>query len=413
MANKPKTTKNKTAKLDRNELSKLAFSMLEDSQTKPKKPSTKTTKPTSTTKYIKNTTTTSNRSKNSASPQSVVNKYIKTKPNSDDVKKYPTRSERLKNKRYDSSIYNKKSTNKVTKTKKENEELIIYDDAVLLNYYIGDNHKKIARRFFNFSAFFFTAIYYLYRKLYIIGSIVLTLSLIVLYYVKDIKILGIILLLTSFIMGALFNFIYKKKAMRNIEKIKNKHINENINELCVLAGGTDSLSTTLITILYFLIIILFYFPMIFSLVTNLIDFSNKIEVKENTTVFKDMIESYSLQARQNIEQPGRYKYKMGDEEYNFISLPVAADDGNIYCVKPTKEEKWQNKEGFEVKENSVSCEEFMEDIINNYSSFYEIELPISGEIVISNEGKIIEGSKIIFEDKTCEYQINIKDFKCD
>ena len=416
MANnqKPKKT---TAKLNRNELSKLAFSMLEENQPKKSTTTSKTKKPqTTASKYVKSTpkkTTITRTSKPKErkinEPQSVVNKYLKSKP---EEQGYLKRSERIKNRRYENSIYNKKATTKKT-TRRKNEKLIIYDDKELLNYFIGDNHKKITKRFFNFSAFFFGGFYYLYRKFYIIGCSILAISLVLLYLIKDIRIIGAIFFTASLIMGFTFNFMYVKRAKNKIERIKEEHLNENINEYCVLAGGTDSLTTSLITVFYFIVILLFYFSIIFAWVTNLIDFSNKIEKKDNPTVFKDMVESYALQAKQNIEQPGLYKYKMDDEEYDFISLPVSVDDGDIYCVKLSPETKWVNKEGFEVKETSVTCEEFMNDIMDNYSKFYEVKIPITGEIVLSNQGKIIEGSKIEYEDEICEYQSNIKDFKCE
>ena len=407
MANKPNSNKKQVAKLDRNELSKLAFSMLEDSQTK-KKTTSKNLESTAT-RYLKN-----NKVKNttSSSPQSVVNKYIKTTPTKE-TKKTLKRSDKTKNKKYEKSIYNSKVKKNIAKPPKKNEKLIVYNDEELLKYYIGNNNKKIINRHFNISAFFFSSFYYLYRKLYVLGSISLAISLIILSCINDIKIVGLIFLIFSLIMGLLFNYIYVKKAKYNIEKIKRKHINENINEFCVLTGGTDSLVTALVVILYFIIIILFYFQTIFNWYSNIVDFSNKIEKKQEETIFKDMIESYAASARQNIEQPGLYRYKMNDEEYDFIALPVAEDEGNIYCVKTSQDAKWENKEGLQLKENSISCDEFMEDIMKNYSKFYDIKLPITGEIIISNKGKIVEGSNVVFEDKTCEYQINIKDFKCD
>lgn len=296
-----------------------------------------------------------------------------------------------------------------------NNDLI---DKELIEDYVGNNFNKINKRIINFSALFFGPFYYLYRKMYVSGIILLIFQTLIIYFIKNVKYFAIMELSFLLINSLLFNTLYMIISKKRVNKIR-KVINDNsIKEKCVLKGGTDLLISSLISIGYIIIIILFFSSSLFNFFSKFIDLdkifnqNKKDEISTNATDFANMLESYSATAKLNIDQPEAYKYMLNDEEYVFIALPVANDEKNIYCIKSNKNSKWENKENFEVKENSTTCDEFMDDVINNYSKFYKINLPDSGQIVLSSEGKIQNDSKLVFGDKKCQYDLKEKEFVC-
>ena len=92
------------------------------------------------------------------------------------------------------------------------------DDEAFLKAFIGKNYEKITTRNFNFSAFFFSSLYVLYRKMFWQG--------LVLYCAMFVSsnLLGsigkVISLVTALATGLMFNKIYVKYATDEVEKIK-------------------------------------------------------------------------------------------------------------------------------------------------------------------------------------------------
>ncbi|MBE6160967.1 MAG: DUF2628 domain-containing protein [Firmicutes bacterium] len=304
-----------------------------------------------------------------------------------------------------------KVTNEVLE-KKENV------DEELLEDYIGNNYNKIKNRIINFSALFLGPFYYLYRKLYIIGLFLLIFQTLIIYFIKNIKYFIVIEITYLLILSLLFNTLYLVITKKNIKKIQSAADEKIIKERCILKGGTDLLISSLISTGYIILIVLFLATSLFNFFSKIVDLDKifnqkeKDKVSTNATDFANMLESYSATARLNIDEPGTYTYLLNDEELVFIALPQALDEKNIYCVKSNKDSHWEDKEGFEVKENSTTCDEFMDDLINNYSKFYKIKLPDSGELILSSQGKIQNNSKIVYGNKICKYDLKEKEFVC-
>ena len=302
------------------------------------------------------------------------------------------------------------------------EEPIIIDDdekqKELLKDYVGANNKKIINRFYNVSAFLFGAAYYLYRKLYITGAIILLLDLSILYFINNLKYIILLKAILMIIMGLTFNKYYLMISKKRINHIQSKEEENTIKEKCVLQGGTDLLVSILITVGYFIILVLFFSTSIFKISSNFVNLDKVFQVTKedemgyDATNFGNMVEAYAANAKLNIEYPGIYKYMIEDEEYDFIALPVANDEKNIYCLKKTKDGSWEEKKGFNVKDNSTTCDEFMTDIINNYSKFYKLKLPETGELILSKDGKIQKKSYLKYKNTTCNYNSKERLFEC-
>lgn len=110
---------------------------------------------------------------------------------------------------------------------------ILSDD--LLVSFIGENYQKFANNFFNWSAFFFGASYFFYRKLYLVGFIILILTNIFTNSLIGILVLGVV-------EGFVFYPIYRSWAMQKIDTIRTEKASlshEEQRSFCIQAGGTS------------------------------------------------------------------------------------------------------------------------------------------------------------------------------
>lgn len=110
---------------------------------------------------------------------------------------------------------------------------ILNDD--LLVAFIGDNYQKFANNIFNWSAFFFGASYFFYRKLYLVGFIVLILTNIFTNSFLGILVLGVV-------EGIVFYPIYRSWAMQKVDTIRTEKASlshEEQRSICIQTGGTS------------------------------------------------------------------------------------------------------------------------------------------------------------------------------
>lgn len=110
---------------------------------------------------------------------------------------------------------------------------ILNDD--LLVSFIGANYQKFANNIFNWSAFFFGASYFFYRKQYIVGFIILILSNIFANSFIGIIVLGVI-------EGLAFYPIYRSWATQKVDTIRTEKASlshEEQRNICIQTGGTS------------------------------------------------------------------------------------------------------------------------------------------------------------------------------
>lgn len=149
----------------------------------------------------------------------------------------------------------------------------ILDDSDLLEAFIGENYNKITTRVFNFSGFFFSSLYFFYRKMFVYGILLFLINLLINTLFNQ----QIVFLLFNILCGFFVNKIYLFYANRKIEKIKRKNPNMSISELmslCSRKGGT-SLGKAILGLLLqigvgFLILIISLLLGITSIFTSLI-----------------------------------------------------------------------------------------------------------------------------------------------
>jgi len=145
---------------------------------------------------------------------------------------------------------------KVKKEKPPKEEYIPEGEPTIIAY-IGEDYRWIAERPFNIYALLLSFIYFLYRKMYLIGFLGLLLSgfVIKLFPIATIPYIAIIMIGSGF----LFNKIYLDTVERKVKKIvENAKPGEDIIETCKKKGGVNVFMPFLFFFLFLIIMFLSY-----------------------------------------------------------------------------------------------------------------------------------------------------------
>ena len=133
-----------------------------------------------------------------------------------------------------------------------------------LEAYIGEDYKEVARKKINIYAFFLNWMYFLYRKLYIIGIIGLIITGIVLrVFTKYFLYYLIVVMILS---GLLFNPIYLFVAKKRVLYLKKKSQYDDdfsIEQLCKKKGGVNFVIALIIYALFLIIIFFSMYRVIF------------------------------------------------------------------------------------------------------------------------------------------------------
>ena len=166
--------------------------------------------------------------------------------------------------------------NKFTSTA-ENNDVNNCTREELLNAYAGKNAEKVYNRSWNWSAFFFGPVYYLYRKLWLEGAILFVINTIFNLLFKDVInsaiSLFISLVITVFV-SILFCKFYTNKANKKIDTILSYNLSKEQTILeCQRAGGTATWVAAVFGVLYgilfvIMIISIFFYGLIWPSVKD-------------------------------------------------------------------------------------------------------------------------------------------------
>ena len=153
----------------------------------------------------------------------------------------------------------KKEREKKSKVKKEKKkrEVSLDDVDSLMELYIGEDYKWICERPFNIYALIFSWMYFLYRKLYLIGTLGLVLTGLVLNYLMSFIVPYIVLVMV--LSGIFFNKIYLFVVRRRITSIiKKLDANDeyNIEEKCRKRGGVSVFGALVVFVIFLAIMLL-------------------------------------------------------------------------------------------------------------------------------------------------------------
>lgn len=134
----------------------------------------------------------------------------------------------------------------------DSERLKSFKDDRYIEAYIGEDYKWVMKRPINIYALLLSWMYFVYRKLYLIGIIGLLLAGIILRFVPSLIVPYIVISMIG--SGILFNPIYSKIIEKRVNKIVDNNTMEDnfsIEKICKKKGGVN----TPIALLIFLIFI--------------------------------------------------------------------------------------------------------------------------------------------------------------
>lgn len=235
---------------------------------------------------------------------------------------------------------------KKKETKEVEEEIVeetVYDNPYFLDVkdekyfklFIGSNYERITKRKFNYAAFVFCGIYFLYRKCYILGAAWSVINLIFLILLPLLNVHIIItlavILISHIICGFVANQSYVSYVGAKIVEYRSKD-KKNLKDLLVTNGGTDTLVASVVGI----IVAIIYGFCLYDVAMEYIDkyilvpeaptkrtdeeiiidtfkYDGVLKVKEDVSI-NDIIKFPELVDFQNISSNSSIAYLYGENE---------------------------------------------------------------------------------------------------
>ena len=172
---------------------------------------------------------------------------------------------------------------KEEKLKEEKVEKIEITDELLKKEYIGKNYDIIKQKEFSLPAFFLLPYYLFYRKMWLYGFIYLLIT--ILGGVFFIKYTLILILIIRILFGIFFNRLYLQIVNKKIDKIKQKNLDMEKEELLNLVKKIGGVSVISVVLLILLISIISTIICTFFFVKEVINYTDKLvdSSKEQTT----------------------------------------------------------------------------------------------------------------------------------
>lgn len=170
--------------------------------------------------------------------------------------KKKTPEDEMENNNYSEFEEFSKQPKTVSKKKTVVEEYSIKGDPYIAAY-IGEDYKWVVERPFNIYALLLSWIYFLYRKVYLIGIIGLIITGLIIKYVPIIIIPYIVLSMVG--SGLFFNKIYLDIVESRVQKIESKaRTSAEIEAICKKKGGVNVFIPLLIFFVFLVIMLLSY-----------------------------------------------------------------------------------------------------------------------------------------------------------
>lgn len=200
------------------------------------------------------------------------------------------------------------------------------DDNALLRQYVGSSFQKISMAPFSFPAFLFSGVYFMYRKMFLLGAILFLIEFAIANLLPN-GIAQIAVIAFHIVLALVVNPIYIKVAKGRVKGIKKAKKNKNknqieLNTICQNKGGTSLSKTFILTIIcsIFGVIISFIFlsGSLIAKIFNFIDvgiIDNEPAKYEGTIATSD----YDVLGNMNIEIPSVFKKDGETFSYTYTS----------------------------------------------------------------------------------------------
>lgn len=118
--------------------------------------------------------------------------------------------------------------------------------------YIGVNSEKILNNYFSWPTFFFSILYFIYRKLYLYTLLYFVINAVIIVifeYILNLNILSSILsILFSFIVAFKFKDLYLYKIKKDIKKAQEQNLD--ISMICKKKGGVNKVGLIIALVIY-------------------------------------------------------------------------------------------------------------------------------------------------------------------
>lgn len=158
--------------------------------------------------------------------------------------------------------------------KEEAEQRLIHQKQFdeLVEIYIGSMYYNFKRGSFSWCAFFFGPLYFLYRKLYMVGIIIMIINMIIsaIFRANYWLLLGIQFIFALF-QGITFKKFYFDECVERVAKIKQKNEDKGFNQLTEIArlkGGVNKI-VILIIVLFYIAILVLAFMLLYPIIQRL------------------------------------------------------------------------------------------------------------------------------------------------
>ena len=156
---------------------------------------------------------------------------------------------------------NDEEPKKKSKGHKENVEYIDTDDSSdFVAAFIGEDYKWIVNKPINIYALLFSWMYFIYRKLYLIGITGLVVCGLVVRFIPLAS--PIIIILSMVLSGVLFNSIYLAVVQRRVQSIMDNYgdlSDEQLMKKCKRKGGVAVFRALLIFLIFLVLLFLTYY----------------------------------------------------------------------------------------------------------------------------------------------------------
>lgn len=287
----------------------------------------------------------------------------------------------------DNNEINEFNTSNTPKKKK----ITTFKDDRLIEAFTGEDYKWIIRRPVNIYAFFLSWIYFLYRKMYIIGITGLVITGLVCRFLTSYIIPYAILVMV--LSGLLFNPIYRLYANIRIKIIKKHNYGTDdftLEQICSEKGGTNLILTLIIFFIFLLIMIRSYYS--FSINTENTKFwTENSENKANcTSIARSNYRLLSDEEASGILEDSVCNVRKTNSTKSYdVYLKITNKEKNTFRIIYFKDEK----ESVSIEGAKTNLEELQEKNKNSTISEEELQV-LNRTLEIRKEySKIYDASK--------------------
>lgn len=200
------------------------------------------------------------------------------------------------------------------------------DDNALLRQYVGSSFQKISMAPFSFPAFIFSGIYFMYRKMFLLGAILFLMEFAIVNLLPN-GIAQIAVVAFHIVLALVVNPVYIKIAKGRVKGIKKSKKNKNknqieLNTICQSKGGTSLSKTFILTIICSILGVAIAFVFLSgSLIAKIFNFIDVGIIDNEPAKYEGTIATsdYDVLGNMNIEIPSSFKKDGETFSYTYTS----------------------------------------------------------------------------------------------